>query len=128
MRPTIKSQAILDPSFLARVEGPVELELLGHLQQRVAGPVFLGGTDLNILGGARGHDVAAEGGLEQFEFLQRQPGQAPVVGMFDFAVLAVGGADEAHRMTSVGLDFEMKPGRVAYDGYYITPDAQGSQD
>jgi hypothetical protein len=123
MRPTIKSQAILDPGFLARVKRTVELELLGQRQQRVAGSVFLGGTDLKILGGALGHDVAVEGGLEQFEFLQRQTGQAPVVGMFDFAVLAVGGADEAHRITSVGLNFEMKPGRVASDGYYIKPDA-----
>jgi len=40
--------------------------------------------------------------------------------MFDFAALAEGGADETDRITPVGLNFEMKPGRIAFDGYYIT--------
>jgi hypothetical protein len=58
--------------------------------------------------------------LEQFEFIQSQAGNAPVVGMFDFTALAVGGADETDRITPVGLNFEVKPGRSAFDGYHIT--------
>jgi hypothetical protein len=37
--------------------------------------------------------------------------------MFDFAVLAVGGADEADRIAPVVLDFEVEAGRGAFDGY-----------
>jgi hypothetical protein len=47
--------------------------------------------------------------------------------MFDFALLAVGGADEADRITPVGLNFEVKPGRVALDGYYLRQNTLGSQ-
>jgi hypothetical protein len=37
--------------------------------------------------------------------------------MFDFAVLAIGRADEADRITAVALNFEMKGKRFAFDGY-----------
>jgi hypothetical protein len=48
--------------------------------------------------------------------------------MFDFALLAVGGgADEADRVAPVGLNFEVKPGRVALDGYYLRQNTLGSQ-
>ena len=60
-------QAILDPGFFARVKSAVQPKFLGQLQQRIAGPVFLGGEDLEILCGALGHDIAAEGSLDQFE-------------------------------------------------------------
>jgi hypothetical protein len=39
--------------------------------------------------------------------------------MFDFAVLAEGGADEADGVASVVLDFEVEAGRGAFDGYQI---------
>jgi hypothetical protein len=47
--------------------------------------------------------------------------------MFDFALLAVRGADEADRVAPVGLNFEVTSGRVALDGYYIRQNASGSQ-
>jgi hypothetical protein len=40
-----------------------------------------------------------------------------VSGVFDFAVLAIGRADEADRITAVALNFEMKGKRFAFDGY-----------
>jgi hypothetical protein len=39
--------------------------------------------------------------------------------MFDFAVLAEGGADEADRIAPVVLDFKVEAGRGAFDGYQI---------
>ena len=39
--------------------------------------------------------------------------------MFDFAVLAEGGADEADGVASVVLNFEVEAGRGTFDGYYI---------
>ena len=37
--------------------------------------------------------------------------------MSDFAVLAIGRADDADRITTVALNFEMKWKRFAFDGY-----------
>jgi hypothetical protein len=37
--------------------------------------------------------------------------------MFDFAVLAIGGADEADRITAVALNFEVKRERFALNGH-----------
>jgi hypothetical protein len=53
----------------------------GQLEQRIAGPVFLRGEDLEILCGALRDDIFAEGSLQQFELLQSQAGNAPVGGM-----------------------------------------------
>jgi len=39
--------------------------------------------------------------------------------MFDFAVLAEGGADEADGVAPVVLEFEVEAGRGAFDGYSI---------
>ena len=38
-------------------------------------------------------------------------------GVFDFAVLAIGRADKADRITAVALNFKMKEKRFAFDGY-----------
>ena len=62
-------QAILYPGFFARVKSPVQSKFLGQLQQRIAGPIFLRCEDPQILCGALGHDIAAEGRLQQFELL-----------------------------------------------------------
>ena len=62
-------QAILDPGFFARVQSPVQSKFLGQLQQRIAGSVFFGAADLEILCGALGDDIATEGSLHQFELL-----------------------------------------------------------
>ena len=40
--------------------------------------------------------------------------------MFDFAVLAIGRADQADRITAVALNFEMKGERLASDGHQIS--------
>src|ERR1700676_122072 len=41
-------------------------------------------------------------------------------GMFDFAVLAIGRADEADRITAVALNFEMKGKRFAFNGHQMS--------
>jgi hypothetical protein len=112
-------QAILDPSLLAGVEGPVQAQLLGQFQQRVAGPVFLGGAQLHRFGRALRDHLAAEGGLQQLELREAQAGEAAVGGMFDFAVLAIRGADEADGVASVVLNFEVEARRGTFDGYYL---------
>ena len=38
-------------------------------------------------------------------------------GVFDFAVLAIGRADQAERITAVALNFKMKGKKFAFDGY-----------
>ena len=110
-------QAILYPGFFARVKSPVQSKFLGQLQQGMAGPVFLGAADLEILCGALRDDIAAEGRLQQCELLQGQAGDAAVSGVFDFAVLAKGRADDADRITAMALNFEMKGKRFAFNGY-----------
>src|ERR1700687_4028615 len=40
--------------------------------------------------------------------------------MFDFAVLAIGRADETDRITAVALNFEMKGQRFAFNGHQIS--------
>jgi len=40
-----------------------------------------------------------------------------VGGMFDFALLAKRGADEADRITAVALNFEVKRERFAFNGH-----------
>src|SRR5271169_1469342 len=40
--------------------------------------------------------------------------------MFDFAVLAIGRADEADRITAVALNFKMKGKRCAFNGHQIS--------
>jgi hypothetical protein len=37
--------------------------------------------------------------------------------MFDFALRAEGGADDANRITAVALNFEVKAKGSVYDGY-----------
>src|SRR5260370_36125501 len=47
--------------------------------------------------------------------------------MFDFAVLAIGRADEADRITAVPLNFEMKGQRFAFNGHQISRLASNNQ-
>jgi hypothetical protein len=37
--------------------------------------------------------------------------------MFDFAILAIGGADEAYRIATVALNLEMKGKRFSFNGH-----------
>ena len=41
-------------------------------------------------------------------------------GVFDFAVLAIGRADETDWITAVALNFEVKGKRFAFNGYLIS--------
>ena len=63
------------------------------------------------------NDVPAEGGLDELELLQRQAGDASVVGVFDRAVLAIGGAQDAVDGGAMLLDFEMNRSCGSHDGY-----------
>jgi len=40
--------------------------------------------------------------------------------MFDFALLAKGGADDADWITAVALNFEVKAERLAFNGHLIS--------
>ncbi len=48
--PDDHGQAILHPRFLTGVEGPIQLQILGQLQQRIAGSIFFGVESLKSLG------------------------------------------------------------------------------
>jgi len=43
-----------------------------------------------------------------------------VSGVFDFAVFAIGRADQAVGITAVALNFEMKGKRFTFNGYRIS--------
>jgi hypothetical protein len=45
--------------------------------------------------------------------------------MFDFAALAIGGADKADRITAVALNFEMKGNCFAFNGTNPLTASQG---
>ncbi len=77
----------------------------------MAGAVFARGEDLEGIGGIYRDDLAAEGSLQQFEFVEGQAGDAAVIGVVNLAVEAEGGADEAVVILAVGLDFQMEVGR-----------------
>src|SRR5208283_4727483 len=96
--------------------------------QCIAGPIFLGGEDLEILCRALGHHIAAEGSLQQSELLQSQAGDAPMGRVLDFAMLAIGRAEEADRITAVALNFEMKGKWFASDGHQTSINVMIYQD
>jgi hypothetical protein len=110
-------QAILYPRLVARVECLVQSQLLGQLQESAAGSVFSGVDRLKGLGRILGNDVAAEGGLNEFELIEGQAGDAAVVGVLDFVALAEGGAQDPDRIGAVSLDFEMNGSVWFQDGY-----------
>ena len=99
------------------MQGAIESELLCQLQKRAAGSVLSGVDELEILRRAFQHDIAAKSGLEHFELIQGQTRNAAVAGVFDFALRAVGGADDADWITAVALNFEVKAKRSGSDGY-----------
>ena len=104
----------------ARVEGAVQPELLGQRQQRGAGAVLLTGPQLQGFGRRFGHDLPPEGGLQEFKLLQGEAGEAAVVGVFDLAVLAVGGTDQAVGRGAVQLDLQVEAARLgAHRGYSV---------
>ena len=78
---------------------------------------YSGVDELEILRRAFQHDITAKGGLEHFESLQGQTRNTAMGGVFDFALRAVGGADDADWVTAVALNFEVEAKRSIYDGY-----------
>jgi hypothetical protein len=49
---------------------------------------------------------------KEFELLERQARETPVIGVFDLASLAIGGTDEAVRLGAVLLDLEVEAARL----------------
>src|SRR5207249_6361366 len=84
-----------DPGFIARIKHLGQFQFLGQLEQGMAGAVFARGKDLESPGRVYGDNLAAEGGLQEFEFVERKAADAAVVGVLDLAVEAEGGTDEA---------------------------------
>jgi len=84
------NQAVFDPGLLARVDGLVQLHLFGQLEEGETGPVLFGLKSLERVGRALGNDLLAEGGLDEFELVQGQAGDASVVFMLDMTVLTIG--------------------------------------
>ena len=48
-------------------------------------------------------------------------------GVFDFAVLAIGRADQADRITAMALNFEMKGKGFALNGHHISTIVSNNQ-
>ena len=84
-------QTVVHPRLVARVDHLRQTQLLGQSQQRVAGAVFLGKEDLEGVRRILGHDITAEGRLDELELLQGQADDAAMVGVSDFTVLPEGG-------------------------------------
>ena len=78
------------------------------MEHGAAGAVFTGVEDSQGVGVALGQGLSGEGGLDEFEVFQAQTGDAALVGVQDFAVLAKGGAEDADGVAAVGLDFEVQ--------------------
>jgi hypothetical protein len=74
---------------------------------------------LEGLGGILRNDVAAKSGLNEFELIEGQAGDAAMVGVLNLVALAKGGAQDADRIGPVSLDFEMDASVGLQDGYYI---------
>ena len=74
---------------------------------------------MKCLGRIFGNHVAAEGCLNEFELIQRQAGDATVVGVLDLVALAEGRAQDADRIGPMSLDLEMDRADWFQDGYII---------
>jgi hypothetical protein len=112
-------QHVFDPRFRPGIKSQVQFEFSGQLEHGAAGAVFSGLKDLKGIGVALGQSLSGEGGLNEFELIEVQAGEATVVGVHDFACLAEGGAENADGVEAVGLDFEVKRAKQFHDGYTI---------
>jgi hypothetical protein len=63
-----------------------QTELFGDGQDRVTGPIFQAVENLERLRIIPGDDLLAERALQELELWQCAAGEAPVLGMFHFAV------------------------------------------
>ncbi len=55
--------------------------------------------------------------MNQFELVETEACDAPVVGVFNLLLLAVGGAKNANGLGAMSLDFEMERTGGFHDGY-----------
>ena len=101
-------EAIARPLLGTRVNGFVQPEPAGHGQNRRRGTVFAAAEKLEGFAAAFGHDVAAEGRLEQSQPLEWKTGETSVIGVADLAAPAEGRADDPVYLLSPALDLEMK--------------------
>ena len=85
----------------------------------MAGSIFSGVKRLKCLGRILRNHVAAEGCLNEFELIQRQAGDATVVGVLNLVALAEGRAQDADRMGPMSLNLEMDRADGFQDGYII---------
>jgi hypothetical protein len=89
------------------------------LEYGATGAVFSGLKDLKRVGVALGQSLSSEGGLNEFELFETQAGEAAVVGVHDFALLAEGGAENADGAKAMGLDFKVYGVERFHDGHII---------
>jgi len=108
--PDDHGQGRTHPRLLTGIEDLREFEFPSQLKQSVAGPILARGENLEGLRRIDRQDLATEGGLQQFEFFERESGNAAVIAVLDLAVQAEGGADEAVMVFALGLDFQMEIG------------------
>jgi hypothetical protein len=77
------------------------------LEHGATGTVFSGLKDLKRIGVALGQSLSGEGGLNAFELMEVQAGEAAMVGVQDFAQVAERGAENADGVKGVGLDLNL---------------------
>jgi hypothetical protein len=95
---------------VAGVKDLRQAQIFGQLQEGLAGTVFARRKNTESVGGAFSNDVAAEGGLDELEFVQRQAGNTAVIGMDDFTVGAERRADNAVVLGAMSLDLQVEIG------------------
>lgn len=100
-------QAIPYPGLRAGIECLIQFQLFGQLQQGVTGSVFFRADGLEGFRGVLGHDLTTEGRLNELELIELQPGDATVIGMFDFAIFAERRAQDADGIGAVALNFQV---------------------
>jgi hypothetical protein len=112
-------QHVFDPGFRPGIKSPIQFKFFGQLEHGTTGAVFSGLKDLKRVGVALGQSLSREGGLNEFELIEVQAGEATMVGVHDLTGLAEGGAENADGVEAVGLDFEVKRAKQFHDGYTI---------
>ena len=101
------------------IESSIQFEFFGQLEHGPTGAVFSGLKDLKRVGVALGQSLSGEGGLNEFELFEVQAGEAAMVGVHDFALVAERGAKNADGVKAVGLDLKVYGAERFHDGYIL---------
>ena len=112
-------QHVFNPGFGPGIKSPIQFEFFGQLEHGPTGAVFSGLKDLKGVGVALGQSLAGEGGLNEFELFEAQAGEAAMVGVHNFALVAERGAENADGVKAVGLDLKVDGAERFHDGYTI---------